>query len=310
MGWRYEYWHQARPRPVKGGIRARSRRGSFGDNWWAKRWFEFLDDFDIGQRLARGRSYARGGQVLDIKMRPGRVTARVQGSRRRPYSVRIEFAEFSDPERDALAAALLQRPILAAQLLTGYLPERVELALADAGLGLFPDEDFESDCSCPDWSNPCKHIAAVYLLLGEEFDRDPFLIFGLRGVDRENLFAATGKRGRRAGRRRSKIPAGRARPTAAAAGPEPEPLAADPERFWGHAEIAPGPYSDSPVATDPAALPRQLGGFPFWRGGAGFLPAMEPIYREARRRGLDVCSDGIAEGDDAVRKRSRRKSRR
>ena len=69
------------------------------------------------------------------------------------------------------------------------MPQDIEQAFADSGLSLFPAKmkDLETDCSCPDWSNPCKHIAAVYYLLGEEFDRDPFLIFKLRGMEREGL---------------------------------------------------------------------------------------------------------------------------
>ena len=47
-----------------------------------------------------------------------------------------------------------------------------------------------TDCSCPDWSNPCKHIAAVYYLLAEQFDCDPFLIFKLRGRTKEQIIEA------------------------------------------------------------------------------------------------------------------------
>ena len=82
----YEY---TRPIEAKGGIRAASRRGEFGSNWWAKRWMQTLEQFRIGARLSRGRSYARRGQVLKIDIRNGLVEAEVQGSRKRPYDVEI-----------------------------------------------------------------------------------------------------------------------------------------------------------------------------------------------------------------------------
>ena len=92
-------------------------------------------------------------------------------------------------------SALARQAIFAAKLLAGEMPQDIETVFEEAGLSLFPAKlgDLETDCSCPDWSNPCKHIAAVYYLLGEEFDRDPFLIFTLRGMDRDELVALLGK---------------------------------------------------------------------------------------------------------------------
>src|SRR5205809_401054 len=71
----------------------------------------------------------------------------------------------------------------------GEMPQDIERAFTGAGLSLFPESGREiaTACSCPDWSNPCKHVAAVYYLLGEAFDRDPFLIFRLRGMDRDEF---------------------------------------------------------------------------------------------------------------------------
>src|SRR5204862_3418808 len=87
--------------------------------------------------------------------------------------------------------ALGGQAVFAAKLLAGEMPQDIEKVFADVDLSLFPEKakDLTTDCSCPDWSNPCKHVAAVYYLLGEEFDRDPFLLFRLRGLSREELFA-------------------------------------------------------------------------------------------------------------------------
>ena len=75
----------SRPRAVKGGIKATSQRGGFGQSWWARRWIQVLESFHIGSRLQRGRSYARKGQVASIEVKKGLVEASVQGSR--PSSV-------------------------------------------------------------------------------------------------------------------------------------------------------------------------------------------------------------------------------
>ncbi len=95
----------------------------------------------------------------------------------------------------ALAKALSHRAFFAAKLLAGEIPPEIEKVFEGLGLSLFPKKanDLVTDCSCPDWSNPCKHSAAVYYLLGEEFDRDPFLIFKMRGMSREDLVNLLGE---------------------------------------------------------------------------------------------------------------------
>src|SRR3954453_15127986 len=80
----------SRPRAVKGGIKASSQRGGFGQSWWARRWIQVLDSFQIGSRLQRGRSYARKGQVASIQVKKGLVEALVQGSRPTPYKGRVK----------------------------------------------------------------------------------------------------------------------------------------------------------------------------------------------------------------------------
>ena len=94
----YEYFPPSRPREAKGGIKAQSKRGGFGESWWAKRWIAVLESFNIGARLGRGRSYARKGQVLKIEIAQGSVSADVQGSRPKPYSVKIKVKTLSEKE--------------------------------------------------------------------------------------------------------------------------------------------------------------------------------------------------------------------
>ena len=297
----YGYFEPSRPRKVKGGIKAQSRRGGFGQSWWASRWIEVLEGFDLGARLTRGRSYARRGQVLSIDVEEGAVTARVQGSRARPYRVEIRVETLGGSDWKKLTTALLQRPVFAAKLLGGQMPENIEDVFRDVGLSLFPDRsgDLETDCSCPDWSNPCKHIAAVYLLLGEEFDRDPFLIFKLRGAEREELLGLAGREAAEGSVGADEATIGSRADQGADRSP-PEPLPVDPAEFWGqeNAEREEGAHDAARIPTVSAALPKRLGSFPFWRGRDGFIPALEEVYRRASPAGLDVfLGDRRTQGD-------------
>ena len=178
--WGYwEYYKPEKPKEVKNGIKAKSKRGDIATTWWSKRWIAVLESFSMGTRLTRGRSYARKGQVISIDVREGIVKSKVQGSGSKPYSVTIKMDPISNADWEKVADAMASKAIFAAKLLAGEMPADIEDAFAEAGISLFPVKlkDLETDCSCPDWANPCKHIAAVYYLLAERFDDDPFLIF-------------------------------------------------------------------------------------------------------------------------------------
>jgi uncharacterized Zn finger protein len=285
------YFPPSRPIEVEGGIKAQTK-GDFGKSWWARRWIAVLEGFYIGARLGRGRAYARQGQVLSIAIEPGRVKAAVQGSRSQPYKVQIRLRSLTPEDWKKFTAHVAQQALIPAKLLGGEMPEDIEQAFAQVGLSLFPQrgQDLKTDCSCPDWSNPCKHIAAVYYLLGEEFDRDPFLIFKLRGMSREEFL-------KQLGGSRSEDPPQvlkaktRGRPQKAPVTPKEipgEPLPPDPKRFWEGNSLSDLLFGEVKVPPVHAALPKRLGSFPFWRSRDPFLPAMEGIYRAASEKGLEV----------------------
>jgi uncharacterized Zn finger protein len=189
----YEY---TRPISVEDGIKAKSKRGKFVKNWWADRWIAALKPLVDSARLSRGRSYARRGQVIDITIKPGQVYSRVQGSRPTPYKVKIQLQPLSDRQWETVLDALAAQAIFAAQLLNGEMPPDVEEVFQAVKVPLFPARrgDLTTTCSCPDWANPCKHVAAVYYLLGERFDEDPFLLFELRGRSQKQVIAALRER--------------------------------------------------------------------------------------------------------------------
>ncbi len=285
----YHYFRPSVPRSAKGGIKAQSKRGGFGESWWARRWIAVLESFNIGARLGRGRSYARNGQVLSIEIEKGEVKAKVQGSRAKPYDIKIQIKTLSASDWGKLAKALSNQAIFLAKLLAGQMPEDIERAFKDSRLSLFPErlKDLNTSCSCPDWSNPCKHIAATYYLLGEEFDRDPFLIFKLRGMSREELVVLLDQAG-------DKQTTPKVKPTPRLINEEkekgllPENLTSDATLFWSGGNISDDLFGGALIPLTPASLPKRLGNFPFWRGEERFLDAMEPIYVNASALGLNV----------------------
>lgn len=208
------------------------------------------------------------------------VEARVQGSRPEPYQVSIKVRPLMTSEWKRLAGQLSAQAIFAAKLLAGEMPREIEDAFALAGLSLFPEKSSEisTGCSCPDWSNPCKHVAAVYYLLGEAFDRDPFLIFRMRGAERDEFAAMLGKS--------RIIEAYDTEPVR-----EPEPLKAQPEEFWNFRPLAEDFWGNVRPPKVVAALPRRLGNLQFWRGEIPFLKALEPFYENASKTAERVLSN-------------------
>jgi uncharacterized Zn finger protein len=183
------FWETARPIEVDGGLAVRAKRGKIGEQWWSRRFVDVLEQVCDAGRLTRGRAYARKGQVIDFTLAAGRVTARVQGSRPRPYEVTIAITAYDEDQWADLTEALGSRAVYRAALLAGEMPHEIVDLFTDHDLPLFPDR-LDINCSCPDWGVPCKHGSAALYVLAEAFDDDPFLVLAWRGRDRETLLNA------------------------------------------------------------------------------------------------------------------------
>lgn len=317
---------RGRRQQARGSQRGGQRRRRTGENWWARRWVEVLEKFAVGRRLGRGRNYARQGNITDIEIGKGNVIAHVQGSRDAPYLVRMHFSMLSSTDWKKLCRALAQRPEIAVELGMGNIPEAIESVFEEQQLSLFPNAvgDLKAACSCPDKANPCKHVAAVYYLIGEEFDRDPFLIFQLRGMERSELLAALGPAaipkppappppppeffegsGEIGEDGEELLDAPPPIPQVIEAPPEreipDEPLPEDPEIFWGGAVRPTDEEIEVRIPRTPGAVVARLGGFPFWRGQSNCEAAMARIYRHASIAGLDVylAAGTVEEGGDS-----------
>ncbi len=287
MGWRNDFWGRyptSKPRKVEGGIKAKSRRGDIGDTWWSKRWVSVLESFGWSNRLERGRRYARSGQVMDFRLAKGRVTARVQGSAPKPYSVGIGMAPLTDEAWDRVLDEMSQKAIFAAKLLAGEMPHNIDEAFDAAGMALFPEasKDIKTSCSCPDSANPCKHIAAVYYILAEEFDRDPFMLFKLRGKAKDEIIALLRKK-RAVGTGEPDAPLSSGRDT------EQKEVILPLSVFWSGKELGAFSVNISPPDV-PGAIIKRLGVPQFWEGSQDdFDRKIGGCYEKVSRRAIEAA---------------------
>ena len=167
-------------------------RNEFGSNWWSKKWNNAISSFTMSSRVDSGREYARDGNVLNIKISKGNIEAEVQGNSEVPYKVDMQIAVFTKDQWEKIMRIMAQKAIFCAKLLNGEMPENIEEAFKEGGVSLFPKKQIHliTNCSCSDTANPCKHIAAVHYMLGLEFDKDPFVILKLRGMDKVQFLSA------------------------------------------------------------------------------------------------------------------------
>lgn len=299
------YYAPTTPRKVVGGLKLRGKHGVIADTWWGQRWTQALESFGWHTRLERGRRYARRGQVAKILIEPGKVLAQVQGSRPKPYAVQIALHPISRKGWSRVADAIARQALYTAKLLSGEMPHEIEKTFAEAKLALFPKSrhDLSTDCSCPDWENPCKHIAATYYILAQEFDRDPFLLFKLRGISRDELLSDIRSR-----RRESPLPSDpdqwvNSSPNSASKQARSRVREASltvdlSKRLGNFFQLS----KELPAGWGPAVefierLPkpggkiREMGTPPFWRGELGFESTLRQYYELARNRSLALMQE-------------------
>lgn len=178
------------------GIRVQeTRTDGGGRSWWSVRWRETLEGMGLRSRLGRGRNYAMSGQVVSFSLQGPVVWASVVGTRPDPYEVKIVFRTPEGEARKRIVEELRAEPITVARILADDLPTEVEGIFRRNGFDFFPGGklapgkyDMTTDCSCPDYANPCKHVTAVLLVLGEEIARRPATLLELRGIALEELY--------------------------------------------------------------------------------------------------------------------------
>jgi len=176
-GWNdpWRTYPASKPRPTDDGIATRKQRGAMSGTWWSGRLVDLLDSYGLGARMQRGRRYARQGQLLSLDVQPGLVVAQV----------------LTEPQWAEVQHEIESTLRFASRLLAGEVPAELEAVFDRAGVQLLPRrwDDLRASCSCPDWENPCKHIAAVLYVLADRLDDDPWLLLLWRGRTRDELLA-------------------------------------------------------------------------------------------------------------------------
>ena len=274
---------------------------NFSRTWWGKNFITAIERLTDSGRLRRGRSYASGGKVKSFEIDGGLVTAKVRGSvnpyfgvTKEPlYTTTLDFAPISKAKWSAAIALIASKASLISRLLLNEIPDNIEDSFKTLGLNLLPAsaKDFKTQCSCPDYSNPCKHIAGVYYLIAAELDRDPFLLFELRGLPREALKAEL-----------AKSPLGQALSAELSAQQQPpvpvahyytqpqtvEAAAPSLKDFWQGEKRLPQTLEVATTTVVPAILVKKLGDFPaFWSRDNSFIEAMEGLYDRVRTKNKD-----------------------
>lgn len=275
----------------------------FSRTWWGQRFIAALEKIMDSGRLSRGRSYARGGKVKSFEIDDGSIKAQVRGSvnpyfgvyKEPLYTTTIEFKSISAANWSAAIAYIASKASLISRLMLNEMPDNIEDAFAKLDLHLLPHRqgDFKTTCSCPDWSNPCKHIAGVYYLLAAQLDQDPFLLFELRGLSRASLQKEL-----------AKSPLGEALSaelTLEISAPAPDltyytrPTLSSSvavtslKDFWHGAKRLPQVVEAASQVSVPAILVKKQGDFPpFWPKESSFIETMEELYGRIRNKNTNL----------------------
>ncbi|PZO39005.1 MAG: hypothetical protein DCF17_13805 [Shackletoniella antarctica] len=273
----------------------------FSRTWWGKNFITAIERLTDSGRLQRGRSYASGGKVKSFEIDGGLVTAKVRGSvnpyfgvTKEPlYTTTIDFTPISKAKWAAAIALVASKASLISRLLLNEIPDSIEDSFETLGLNLLPAsaKDFKTQCSCPDYSNPCKHIAGVYYLIAAELDCDPFLLFELRGLPREELKAELAKSplgqalsAELSAQQRPPVPVERYYT-------QPQTVEAAPpslKEFWQGEKRLPQTIEVATPSAVPAILVKKQGDFPaFWSRDNSFIEAMESLYDRVRSKNKD-----------------------
>jgi uncharacterized Zn finger protein len=272
----------------------------FSRTWWGQRFIAALEQFTDPARLGRGRSYASGGRILEYTLAKGTVTAKVRGSinpyfgvyKEPIYKTTITIKAISAADWTKVIRQIASRADLVTKLLMNEMPDTIEDAFSGLGLHLLPhsERDFETSCSCPDWANPCKHIAGVYYLLASALDRDPFVMFELRGLSRDDLHAELVRSplGKILASALTSDDVPLVQPVESYYTPptkEPAGVVASHKEFWTGAKRLPALPAITTQGGVPALLIKKQGDYPpFWHKDVSFISVMEELYDRVRTK--------------------------
>lgn len=275
----------------------------FSRTWWGKRFIEALEAFSDSGRLGRGRSYASNGKIIEYKIDGNKITAKVRGSinpyfgvyKEPKYDTKIEITPIDRASWSKAIKYVSSKASFVSKLLMNEVPDSIDSAFADLGLHLLPHsrKDFKTSCSCPDYANPCKHIAGVYYLVASQLDHNPFLLFELRGLSKVELQSELVKsplgQVLSSELTTNDIPLVAATSYYAKLEQLPAPENINPREFWLGTRRLPSNIEVAEPAIIPAIAVKKQGDYPaFWQKDTSFISVMEELYQRVRMKNKDV----------------------
>jgi uncharacterized Zn finger protein len=264
--------------------------------WWTVEFLNHVEGLADPKRLAAAKSCVRSGKVIGMNVTTGLIDARVQGRRRSPYHVRLYSPAPTEEQMIEIRRSLSERAIYGALLLAGEMPFALKDIYASSGAALMPNE-FERRrrlCSCPEQVEDCKHILAVLLVAAGVFDRDPFLLLKMRGLEKDDLLRSlTTARGTADDAAAAAVSDGvelAPRTEAAGALPCETGESALPfsmgESFYGVRNMTEELSKlrvDLPEAGDVHGSGSTIFDFPLWRGETTFRDSIHPYYESVKK---------------------------
>ena len=265
--------------------------------WWGTKFMDALTNFMEEGRLKRGRSYSGENRVLSFEIDNSGIKAKIRGNtnpyygiyKEPKYKVSLNFTEISATKWPKIIDKISGNVGLMSKLILNEMPDNIEDVFLEFKENFLPlkSKDISSDCSCPDWQNPCKHIAGVYFKVASILDRDPFLMFQLRGISKDRLQDSL-----------KKTELGKALISSfskdKAIIKEDDSFYTSPKKidfdqnidlvhFWNGSKIADQPISDDETIS--AILIKKQGDYPaFWHRDNSFIASMEDIYSHVRKK--------------------------
>jgi uncharacterized Zn finger protein len=275
----------------------------FSRTWWGDRFIQALEAFTDDNRLKRGRSYANGGKVKSFEIELNKITAKVKGSvnpyfgvyKEPTYNITIEITPISNTRWSQIIPKLSSKASIVSRLLLNEVPENIEDTFSALGLHLLPhsSKDFQTKCSCPDYANPCKHIAGVYYLVASQLDNNPFLLFELRGLSKAELQSklAESPLGKALSEELNAKEISLDSSTSLYTKLEKQSLSQmpNPREFWLGTKRLPSTIEVAPISSVSAILIKKQGDFPdFWHNDASFIETMEELYQRVKTKNQNL----------------------
>jgi uncharacterized Zn finger protein len=267
--------------------------------WWGQKFISSLESFTDSGRLQRGRAYSGDSRILHFDITKGLATATIRGNVNPYFGVYKEPKYETEVKMTAIAAKdwtkiienMSSKASVVARLLLNEVPENIEESFTAVGKHLLPycSKDFQTECSCPDYSNPCKHIAGLCYRLSGEMDQDPFLLFEMRGISKEDLQAEL-----------AKSPLGKALASelsdrtielesATSYFTRPQNIAIKEvptlKQFWqGQKRLPQSVPFASPASVSAIGIKKQGDNPPFWHKDSSFIETMEILYDRVKNK--------------------------